>query len=115
MPGLLLHVGASMQCTHQAPSTIVASQARVLVNGQPAATSADLITVAGCPFTVPGPKPQPCVTVRWVMTSSRVLIGGMPALLQPGPGSGSGICQSPEQIPQGPPAVASLQLKVTAQ
>jgi hypothetical protein len=115
MPGFLLHVGANIACTHQAPATTPPSQTRVFVNGQPVATTANQITVAGCPFTVPGPKPQPCVTVRWTLTSARVLIGGVPAILQPSPGTGPAICQSAEQVPQGPPAVSSLQMKVTAQ
>jgi hypothetical protein len=115
MPGFLLHVGATMQCPHQAPATTAPTQTRVLVGGQPVATTSNLITVAGCPFTVPGPKPQPCVTARWTMTTTRVLVGGQPALLQPSPGTGPAICQSPEQIPQGPPLVSALQTRVTAQ
>jgi hypothetical protein len=115
MPGFLLHVGAVMQCFHQAPATTSPSQTRVLVSGQPVATSSNQITVTGCPFTVPGPKPQPCVTVRWTLTSTRVLIGGLPAILQPNPGTGPGICLSAEQIPQGAPTVSSLQTRVTAQ
>lgn len=116
MPGLLLHVNAVMQCTHSAPATTVPAQPRVLVNGQPVATIANLITVAGCPFQIPvgaGTKPQPCVTVKWAMISARVLVNGQPALLQPSPtGTGSGICQSVEQIPQGPPIIGMVQTRV---
>lgn len=117
MPGLLLHATAAMTCTHAAPATIVPTQARVLVSGQPVAVVGDMITVAGCPFQVPvgpGTKPQPCVTVKWVMVSARVTIMGKPALVQAGPGPGAGICQSAEQIPQGPPVVSALQARVTA-
>ena len=112
MPGFLLHVNAAMQCTHMALATIAPSQPRVLVSGQPVATMASIITVTGCPFTVPGPKPQPCVTVRWTMPSTRFLIAGQPAALDPSPGPGPGICQSPEQIPQGPPIVSAFQTRV---
>lgn len=115
MPGLFVHVGIAMQCTHMAPVTTAPSQPRVLVSGQPIATSSSLLTVAGCPFQVPvvaGTKPQPCVKVQWLMLSARVLVAGQPALLQVGPGSGAGICQSIEQIPQGPPVVATLQTRV---
>ncbi|HNB51773.1 MAG TPA: hypothetical protein PK530_07510 [Anaerolineales bacterium] len=113
MPGFLLHVNAVMQCTHGAPAMTTPTQPRVLVNGQPVATAANLITVAGCPFTIPGPKPQPCVTVKWLMLSTRVLVNGQPALLQPSPsGAGTGICQSVEQIPQGPPIIGMVQTRV---
>lgn len=113
MPGFLLHVNAVMQCTHAAPATTTPTQPRVLVNGQSVATASNIITVTGCPFTVPGPKPQPCVIVKWLMLSTRVLVNGQPVLLQPTPtGSGSGICQSAEQIPQGPPIIGMVQTRV---
>jgi hypothetical protein len=115
MPGFLLHVGATMQCTHQAPATTMPAQTRVLVSGQPVATTGNQITVTGCPFTVPGPKPQPCVSVRWTMPSTRVQVNGQPVLLQPSLGTGPGVCLSAEQIPQGPPTVSSVQTRVTAQ
>lgn len=116
MPGFLLHVGATMQCTHAAPATIAPSQPRVLVSGQPVATAQGLITVAGCPFQIPfgvGTKPQPCVTVKWGMIAGRVFVNGQPALLQAGPGAGAGVCQSVEQIPQGPPTVNQMQIRVS--
>src|SRR5438876_12302061 len=114
MPGVLLHVGAVVQCPHLAPATSPPVQTRVLLSGQPAATAASLFTVAGCPFTIPGPKPQPCVTLKWLMPATRVLINGQPALLQtpPGPGPGAGLALSAEQIPQGPPVVNAMQTGV---
>lgn len=113
MPGFLLHVNAVMQCAHMAPATTAPTQPRVLVNGQPVATVANIITVAGCPFTIPGPKPQPCVLIKWLMPATRVLVNGQPALLQPTPsGAGAGICQSVEQIPQGPPIISMVQTRV---
>jgi hypothetical protein len=114
MPGFLLHVAAACQCTHAAPATIVPTQPRVLVSGQPVATMTAQIMVAGCAFTIPGPKPQPCVTIKWLMPSTRVLVMGQPAMLLPSPGVGPGICQSPEQIPQGPPVVGAVQPRVIA-
>jgi hypothetical protein len=115
MPGFLLHVNATMQCTHMAPATIAPSQPRVLVSGQPIATMVSQIAVAGCPFQVPvgaGTKPQPCMTVKWTMPSGRFVVGGQPAALLPAPGTGPGICLSAEQIPQGPPTVSVVQSRV---
>jgi hypothetical protein len=112
MPGFLLHVNAAMQCTHLAKATVAPSQIRVLVGGQPVATMASLIGVVGCPFTVPGPKPQPCVTVKWAMPSARFVIDGQPAALAPAPGPGPGGCQSAEQVPQGPAVVGMVQSRV---
>ena len=115
MPGFLLHVNAVMQCFHGAKATIAPSQPRVLVSGQPIATMASVIAVAGCPFQIPvvvGTKPQPCVLVKWAMPSTRFLVAGQPAALDPTPGPGPGICQSIEQIPQGAPIVSTFQMRV---
>ena len=117
MPGLILHVGAVMQCTHMAPATTAPTQPRVTVSAQAVAITTNQIVIAGCPFQIPPvPKPQPCVKVQWSMPSTRILVAGSPVLLQtpPGPGVGAGICQSVEQIPQGPPTVSTIQVRVIA-
>jgi hypothetical protein len=114
MPGFLLHVNAAIQCAHGIPAQVIPTQPRVLVNGQPVATMSSQVVVAGCPFTIPGPKPQPCVLVKWMMPSTRVLVMGQPAMLLPSPGPGPGICQSPDQIPNGPPIVSAVQPRVIA-
>ncbi len=114
MPGFLMHVNAACQCTHAAPATIVPTQPRVLVSAQPVATMTSPIVVAGCLFTIPGPVPQPCVTIKWLMPSTRVLVMGQPAMVLPAPGTGPGLCLSPAQIPQGPPIVGAVQPRVIA-
>ena len=117
MPGLLMHVAATCQCAHRAPATIAPAQPRVLVSGQPVATMASQIAVAGCPFQIPvgaGTKPQPCVTVRWTMPATRVQVMGQPPMLTPAPGTGPAICLSVEQIPAGPPTVMTVQPRVSA-
>jgi hypothetical protein len=113
MPGPLHHVGAQGMCPHGAPMSTISSNTRVLVGGQPVATLADVSTVAGCPFQIPvgaGTKPQPCVSVKWLVPATRVLVGGQPALLQ----TSTGLCLSAEQIPQGPPTVTVNQTRVIA-
>lgn len=118
MPGFLLHLNAAMTCTHLAGQAKIAPvQARVLVSAQAVATippGPPTIAVLGCPFTIPGPKPQPCTTVRWMMPTARVLVMGLPAMVAPALGQGPGLCQSAEQIPQGPPIVGAMQVRVFA-
>ncbi len=106
MPGFLLHVGASAICPHGGQVTIIPSSPRVLVSGQPVATFADTTLVAGCAF-IAGTKPQPCIKVQWLVPAARVMVGGQPALLQ----TSQGLCQSAEQIPQGPPTVIAGQMR----
>lgn len=110
MPGPLVHVGAVGMCPHAGPINIVSSNARVLVNGMPVATATDQFIVAGCVFTI-GPKPQPCVLVRWLVPAARVQINAVPAVLQ----ASTGLCFSAEQAPQGPPTIVSTQPRVIGQ
>jgi hypothetical protein len=108
MPGFLYHAGASALCPHGGQVMVFPVSPRVLVSGMPVATMTDPTVVVGCAFTVPPAKPQPCVQVRWLVPAVRVLVNGQPVLLQ----SSTGICQSPEQIPQGPPVIAATQVRV---
>ena len=110
MPGPVLDVTSVMTCPHGGKVTNVPSQPRVLVNGQPALVLPDVGTVAGCAFTLPGGKPSPCVTVQWTAPATRVLASGQPVLVQ----SSVGLCKSPEQAPQGPAIISTVQPRVTA-
>jgi uncharacterized Zn-binding protein involved in type VI secretion len=110
MPGTLYHVGATAICPHAGQVTVIPSSPRVLVSGQPVATLGDQYLVAGCAFTVPPGKPQPCVRVQWLVPATRVLVNGQPAILQ----TSTGLCLSPEQIPNGPPTVVLTQPRVMA-
>lgn len=108
MSGFLLHVGATVMCPHAGSVSIISSNSRVSVGGQFVATISDTYMVAGCPFTVPGPKPQPCIKVQWLVPAMRVRVNGQAVILQ----SSTGLCQSAEQIPQGPPNVVVQQTRV---
>ncbi len=113
MPGFILHVNMVMQCPHFIPCVTAPAQPRVVVSTQPIATAANLINVMpGCPFFV-GTKPQPCTTVKWLNVSTRVMVAGQPVLLQASPGPGAGIALS-GIIPNGPPVVSQMQMRVTA-
>ena len=101
--------GASLNCPHGGKATIVPSAPRVLVAGQPLALLNDVTMVAGCAFAV-GPKPQPCVKILWLAGTTRVLAAGRPVLVQ----AATGLCQSVEQIPQGPPMIVPGQARVMA-
>jgi hypothetical protein len=108
MPGPLLHVGAVGSCPHaMGQLSIISSNVRVIVAGQPVATAADAGTIAGCAFNVNG-KPQQCATVKWLAPATRVMVNGSPALLMPGPH----LCQSADQIPAGPPVISACQTRV---
>jgi hypothetical protein len=105
----LLHVSAQAMCPHGGQVSIVSSNVRVKVGGQPVATLQDQFMIAGCAFTIPPSKPQPCMKVQWMQPALRVKVGGQPVILQ----SSTGLCQSADQIPAGPPNVVQSQMRVT--
>lgn len=100
-----------VSCPHGGKVTHPPSQSRVLVNGVPALVQPDTGTVVGCAFTIPTGKPSPCTTVRWSVAALRVTTMGAPLLLA----TSTGLCNSPEQAPQGPPVVGAAQPRVQAQ
>ena len=103
MPGFLAHLGATVICAHGGQAQPTSPNPRVLLSGQPAVTIAVPYVVAGCPF-VP-PAAGPCVTAQWLSGAVRVLVGGVPAVLQ----TSSSIC-----APTGTPlTVLVTQVRVT--
>lgn len=95
-------------CPHGGQLSIISTNVRVTAGGQPLATVSDQFMIAGCAFTIPPGKPQPCLKVQWLVPATRVTIGGQPAILQ----TSSGLCLTAEQIPQGPPTVTVAQTRV---
>jgi len=110
MPGFILHQNALTTCPHLGSIQVVPpAPPRVFVSGMPALTVANVPTVIGCTFTLPGPKPQPCVRVQ-VTPAARVFINAQPAaILTP-----TVLCLSAEQAPQGPPNSLATQKRVFA-
>jgi hypothetical protein len=81
MPGYLLHVGATVICSHGGQAMPTMPNPRVKVGGQPVVTQPAPYSVAGCPFATPV-GPLPCVTAMWVTGAVRVKAMGIPVLLQ---------------------------------
>ena len=105
MPGPILHLGATVICSHGGQAQPMTPFPRVLLSGQPAVTLASPYLVAGCPFIAPGGN-GPCVTGQWVTGAMRVLAGGAPVLIQ----SGVSIC-----APTGTPLIPIIsQLRAIA-
>ena len=97
MPAPILHLGATVLCTHTGQATPLAPFPRVTLSGQPLVTIASPYAVAGCALT--GTPTPPCVTGQWLMGATRVLAGGVPVATL----AGSSVC-----IPTGTPMLALL-------
>lgn len=81
MPGFLIHVGASVLCSHGGQAQATAPNLRVSVSGQPSVTMPAPWLVAGCALPPPPAANGPCVTAQFVTAATRVTSNGQPLLL----------------------------------
>jgi|SRR5215813_7965172 len=92
MPAPILHVGATVLCSHAGQATPLAPFARLLLSGQPAVTLATPYAVAACALT--GTPNPPCATAQWIAGAVRVMAGGAPVVTM----TGQSVC-----VPTGTP------------
>jgi hypothetical protein len=106
MPGFLVHVGATVTCSHGGQAQPTVPNPRVAVMGQPTVTIAGPYVVAGCVLPPPPGANGPCVTAQWVSGSVRVTSNGQPLVVL----SSQAIC-----VPTGTPLlIVATQTRVTA-
>jgi hypothetical protein len=105
VPGFLLHVGATVVCSHAGQAQPTAPNPRVTVSGQPVVTIATPYVVAGCAMPPPPSGNGPCVSAQFVTAATRVTALGQPVLLQ----DSQSIC-----VPTGTPLLPLVtQVRVT--
>ena len=106
MPGFLIHVGASVLCSHGGQAQATMPNPRVTVSGQPTVTIAAPWVVAGCAMPPPPSGNGPCVTAQFVTAAARVTSNGQPLLCL----DSQAIC-----APTGTPLlIAATQMRVNA-
>ncbi|GAB4563039.1 MAG: hypothetical protein IV105_23245 [Rhizobacter sp.] len=76
MPAPILHLGATVMCSHAGTALPTSPFPRVMVSKQPVVTIAVPYTVAGCALAS-GSSP-PCVTGQFIVGAARVKAGGVP-------------------------------------
>lgn len=81
MPGPLLHLGATVNCSHLGPALPGATNARVLVSGQPTVTQPTPYAITGCSLASSG---NPCVSGTWTSATTRVTSNGQPLVIATG-------------------------------
>ena len=82
MPGYVVHVGATVMCSHGGQAQATTPFPRVTVSNQAVSTSSEPYTVSGCSMPPPSSGNGPCVTAQWLTGSTRVTAGGKPLVLQ---------------------------------
>jgi len=81
MPGFLLHLGATITCSHAGQAIPIAPNPRVLVSGQPVVPFTSTYGIIGCTLPPPPAANGPCVTAQYVTSATRVFVSGVPVLL----------------------------------
>ena len=105
MPGFLLHLGATVMCSHAGQATPTVVNPRVTVSGQPIVMITSPYVVAGCVLPPPTAANGPCVTAQFVTAATRITSNGQPVLLF----DSQAVC-----VPTGTPLlVATAQTRVT--
>ena len=99
MPGPLLHLGATVMCSHVGQATPTSPNPRVLVSGQPMVPLTSMYSVAGCTLPPPTAGNGPCVTAQYVTSARACTCLGVPLLLI----DSQAIC-----APTGTPLMASV-------
>jgi hypothetical protein len=81
MPGFLVHVGATVLCSHGGQAQATVPNPRVSVSGQPSVAMTSPYVVAGCAFPPPPAGNGPCVSAQFLTGSVRITSNGQPLLL----------------------------------
>jgi hypothetical protein len=110
MPGQVLTTAGTIACPHGGRAILTTSNTKVAAQGAQALVETDVHPVVGCPFTLPGPKPSPCIRIEWQAGAMQASVRGVPVLVR----SSIGLCYSPENAPQGVAIIVSTQPKVSA-
>lgn len=105
MPAPVLHLGATVLCSHAGQATPLAPNPRVMLSGQPVVTLASPYAVAGCALT--GTGAPPCVTAQFIVGATRVIVAGAPVATM----AGSSVC-TPSGTPL-MPVVAQMRVLAT--
>lgn len=107
--GKTLTTSSQMACPHAGTVNVVCGNTKVKA-GDWVLRATDTFTISGCTFTLPGPKPSPCLKVQWLVSDVKVRVAGDKSL-----STGSlGLCLSADMIPQGMVNITGTQSKVSS-
>ena len=107
MPGYILTTASQVICTHGGKAILTTANTMMKIDSMPALLETDIHPVAGCPFTVPPGKPQPCIRIEWSAGAVMCKSNGTPVLIQ----SSVGKCISAEGATQGVAIIIQTQMK----
>ena len=89
---------------------LTTADTKMKVENSLALLETDVHSVVGCPFTLPGPKPSPCVRIEWTAGAFMCKCDDTKVLIR----SSVGKCFSAEGLMQGLAMIAQTQMKARA-
>ncbi len=81
MPGPLLHLGATVTCSHAGQAVPNAPSPRVFVSGQSVSPMSSPYSIAGCTLPPPPNGNGPCVSGQFTSAATRVFVNAVPVVL----------------------------------
>jgi hypothetical protein len=109
--GALLTTASMLMCPHGGTVSAITSNTQVNAGGSPLVRASDTFVIAGCPFTLPGSVPSPCMTVQWISPDTRSQVASDFTLSE----ASVGLCLAATQAPQGTVLINSTQEQVTGE
>lgn len=110
MPAFILTTASQVKCMHGGTATLATANTKLKIEGSPALLESDIHPVAGCPFTLPNGKPQPCIRIEWTAGAVTCKVDGTKVLIK----TSIGKCISAEGAPQGIAIIGQTQTKAKA-
>jgi hypothetical protein len=107
--GSFLTTSSVLQCPHGGSVSAMTTNTVTKAGGAFVVTQSDTFTIAGCPFTLPGGVPSPCVTVQWITSSLSSTVQSNNALTT----ESQGLCLAGSRAPQGTVLVSTTQTQVS--
>jgi len=109
MPSYLTKT-STILCSHGGMANLLTANTKVFAAGAPVLLESDIHPVMGCPFTLPGGKPSPCIRIEWFAGSTKTAANSTAPLLE----NSIGQCYNAENAIQGVAAIVNTQMKASA-
>ncbi len=106
----ILTTTSTIMCPHGGQAILTTANTRVYAQNTQALLESDIHAVAGCPFTLPGPKYSPCVRIQWSAGTTCAGVNGTPVLVT----TSIGQCLNAEGALQGVAIIGNTQTKASA-
>ncbi|WP_445250856.1 hypothetical protein [Microcoleus sp. OTE_8_concoct_300] len=109
MPNYLTKT-STVLCPHGGMANLLTANTKVFAARSPVLLESDIHPVIGCPFTLPGGKPSPCIRIEWSAGSTKTAANSTAPLLK----NSIGKCYNAENAIQGVATIVNTQMKASA-